>query len=41
VTQADNARPHRAKMVAQFVDHNSLRWAPHSSYSPDLAPSDF
>jgi hypothetical protein len=38
---ADNARSHSAKTVAQFLDQNSLRRAPHSPSSRDLTPSDF
>jgi transposase len=41
VIHADNARPHCAKPVTQFLDHNSLHRAPHYPYSPDLAPLDF
>jgi hypothetical protein len=38
VIHADNARPYCDKTVAGFLDHNSLRQAPHPPYSPDLAP---
>jgi hypothetical protein len=41
---ADNARPHTAKVTRAFSDDNFLRiarYSLHSSYSPDLAPSDF
>jgi hypothetical protein len=34
---AANARPHYAKTVTQFLDHNSRRRADHPPYSPDLA----
>jgi hypothetical protein len=33
---ADNARPYCAKTVTQFLDHNSIRRAPHPFYSPDI-----
>jgi hypothetical protein len=35
VIHADNARPHCAKIVTLFLDHNSRRRAPHPPYSPD------
>jgi hypothetical protein len=38
---ADNARPHTAKVVADFCEENEITVAPHPRYSPDLAPSDF
>jgi hypothetical protein len=41
VIHADNARPHCAKTVALFFDHNSLRRASHPPYSPDMVLSDF
>ena len=41
VIHADNARPHTAKKVSEFIDSAGLRNAPHPPYSPDLAPSDF
>jgi histone-lysine N-methyltransferase SETMAR len=41
VVHADNAKPHVAKRVKQFMDDNGLRTASHPLYSPDLAPSDF
>jgi hypothetical protein len=41
VIHADNAIPHCAKTVAQFLDHNSLRRALHAPDSSDLAPFKF
>jgi hypothetical protein len=41
VIQADNARPHTAKVVSDFCEENQITVAPHPPYSPDLAPSDF
>jgi transposase len=41
VVRADNARPHVAKRVKQYLEDNNLKSAPHPPYSPDLAPSDF
>jgi hypothetical protein len=38
---ADNARQHTAKLSAQYFNENQMKLATHSSYSPDLAPSDF
>jgi hypothetical protein len=38
---SDNARPHTAKMSKDYIDLNRMKLAPHSPYSPDLAPSDF
>jgi hypothetical protein len=37
----DNARPHNAKVSADFIALNRMKQAPHPSDSPDLAPSDF
>jgi transposase len=41
VVHADNARAHTAQKHRTFCDENGLRLAPHPSYSPDLASSDF
>jgi hypothetical protein len=41
VIRADNARLHCAKTVPMFLDHNSLRRAPHPLDSPDLTLSGF
>jgi histone-lysine N-methyltransferase SETMAR len=38
---ADNVRPHTAKSSTQYFNKNRLKSAPHSPYSPNLAPSDF
>jgi hypothetical protein len=38
---ADNARPHTAKVSADFMATSGMKRAPHPPYSPDLAPSDF
>jgi transposase len=38
---ADNARPHTAKQVTEFLTGNGMKRAPHPPYSPDLAPRDF
>jgi hypothetical protein len=38
---ADNAGPHVAKCVTGYMNHNSLKRAPHSPDLPDLALSDF
>jgi hypothetical protein len=40
VVHADNASPHVAKRVKQYLDENRLRSAPCLPYSPDLAPND-
>jgi histone-lysine N-methyltransferase SETMAR len=41
ILHADNARPHTAKMTAQFMEQNLMQRTPNPAYSPDLAPSDF
>jgi hypothetical protein len=41
VIQADNARPHIAKVASDFCEENEITVAPHPLYSPDLALSDF
>jgi histone-lysine N-methyltransferase SETMAR len=41
IVDADNAGPHVAKCVAESMDHNPGKRAPHPPYSPDLGPSDF
>jgi histone-lysine N-methyltransferase SETMAR len=38
---ADNARPHTAKKVPEFLAGNGMKRAHHPPYSPDLAPCDF
>lgn len=37
----DNARPHTAEKVRQYMKCNKMKRAPHPPYSPDIAPSDF
>jgi transposase len=37
----ENARPHTAKKVTEFLAGNRMKRAPHPPYSPDLAPYDF
>jgi hypothetical protein len=41
VLHADNAKTHMAQKCRAFCAENGLRLAMHSSYSPDLTPSDF
>jgi histone-lysine N-methyltransferase SETMAR len=41
IIHADSARPHTARKTFKFCRDNRLEMAPHPSYSPDLAPSDF
>jgi hypothetical protein len=41
IVHADNAGPHVAKCVTEYLDHNSLKIIPCPSYSPDLASYDF
>jgi hypothetical protein len=40
IVHTDNAGTHVTKCVTEYMDRNSLKRAPHSLYSPDLAPSD-
>ena len=37
----DNAPPHTAICVAEFLAEKSIPVVPHPPYSPDLAPCDF
>jgi hypothetical protein len=37
VVHADNARPHIAKRVKQYLEDNNLKSAPHPPYSPDYS----
>jgi [histone H3]-lysine36 N-dimethyltransferase SETMAR len=39
--QHDNARPHTAVKIQQFIAKHSITVLPHPPYSPDLAPCDF
>jgi histone-lysine N-methyltransferase SETMAR len=41
IIHAENAGPHVAKCVMEYMELNSLKSVPHLPYSPDLAPSDF
>jgi hypothetical protein len=41
IIHADDAGPHVAKYVTEYMDHNSLKRAPHPLSLPDLTPSDF
>src|SRR5436190_4438061 len=37
----DNARPHVANAVLQYLAKKEVETVPHPPYSPDLAPNDF
>ncbi len=37
----DNARPHVAHVVTEFLEEKGIETVPHPPYSPDLAPCDF
>ena len=37
----DNAKPHVAKLVKEYLKSNGIIIIDHPPYSPDLAPSDF
>jgi hypothetical protein len=39
--QADNARPHTAKVSIDYITRNEMKCAPHPPSSPGLAPPDF
>jgi hypothetical protein len=41
IVHADNAGSHVTKCVTEYMDHNSLKRAPHAPDSTDFAPSDF
>jgi hypothetical protein len=48
LVHVDNARPHTAKLSAQYFNENRMKSAPYppssilnTQYSPDLVPSDF
>ncbi|UYV71777.1 hypothetical protein LAZ67_9000368 [Cordylochernes scorpioides] len=41
ILYVDNARPHTAHVVLQFLAKHSTIQIPHPPYSPDLAPNDF
>ena len=36
----DNASPHKAKIVKDYLEEQELQVLPHPPYSPDLAPCD-
>ena len=35
----DNARPHTARVVTEFLQRRRIEVVPHPPYSPDLAPN--
>lgn len=37
----DNARPHTARKVTQYMGVRHMKRAPHPPFSPDIAASDF
>jgi hypothetical protein len=37
----NNAKPHIAKSIIEFLEVNKMEKAPHPVYSPDLTPSNF
>lgn len=37
----DNARPHVAGIVTEFLNRKGIQCVPHPPYSPDVAPCDF
>jgi hypothetical protein len=39
VAQADNARPHTARISLTFLDENHVTKSPHTPYLPRLTPS--
>ncbi|UYV60191.1 hypothetical protein LAZ67_1000343 [Cordylochernes scorpioides] len=41
ILHVDNAQPHTAHVVLQFLAKHSTIQIPHPPYSPDLAPNDF
>ena len=41
ILQHDNARPHVAISVKNYLDRQSWETLPHPLYSPDMAPSDY
>jgi hypothetical protein len=41
VLHHDNARPHTARMVTEYLEKNNISGLPQPPYSPDMAPCDF
>jgi hypothetical protein len=41
VTRADNSPRHTANVALDFVPQRKVRFAPHPTYSPGMAPSNF
>jgi hypothetical protein len=41
ILQHDNARPHVAIPVKNYMDRQNWEILPHPLYSPDMAPSDY
>jgi transposase len=41
IVHSDNARPHTAKVVNEFLANNGMTVALHPPYSPDLTSYDF
>lgn len=41
ILQQDNARPHVARIVSEYLEELKWEILPHPPYSPDIAPSDF
>ena len=41
IFQHDNARPHVAKPVKNYLENVEWEVLPHPPYSPDIAPSDY
>jgi hypothetical protein len=40
IANADNVRPHTARLSVEFFEDDWIKLASHSAYSPDIAPSD-
>jgi len=41
ILHQDNAPPHKARIVTEFLVEQGIQTVRHPPYSPDLAPSDF
>ncbi len=37
----DNARPHVARIILEWLHKQGIEVVPHTAYIPDLAPNDF